>query len=126
MARRILLVEDDRVSRESLTALLGTSGYQVLKAWSAEEARAGLDLFRPDVALLDIRLPGMWGDAFATHLRKIYPDLPVIFISAEFERPTGFTEEAGFWFMKKPLDVARLFAILDEATARTGKAVKTP
>ena len=109
MSRRVLLVEDDRVSRESLAYLLRGLGHEVVAVWSAEEAKVALNTFRPEVALLDIRLPGLPGDAFAVYLwstnsRSKNP----LFVSGEFRRdePDRFGFEVDF--IPKPLDFGRL------------------
>ena len=108
MGRRVLLVEDDRVSRESLAYLLRGLGHEVMTAWSAEEAKVTITTFRPDVALLDVRLPGLPGDAFAVYLRHKFPDTKIVFISGEFRMndPSRFGPEVDF--IPKPLDFGRL------------------
>ena len=63
MIKKSLLVEDDSVLRESLSKLLTQEGHEC-GCRSAEEAKPLLGSFKPDIALLDIRLPGIPGDAF--------------------------------------------------------------
>ncbi|MGN6367873.1 MAG: response regulator [Phycisphaerae bacterium] len=108
MTRRVLLVEDDRVSRESLAYLLRGLGHEVMAVWSAEEAKMALNSFRPDVALLDVRLPGLPGDAFAVYLRHKFPQVKIVFVSGEFrlDEPARFGPEVDF--IPKPLDFGRL------------------
>jgi CheY-like chemotaxis protein len=108
MARHVLLVEDDRVSRESLAYLLRGLGHEVMAVWSAEEAKQALASFKPDVALLDVRLPGLPGDAFALYLRHLYPHIKIVFVSGEFRMndPERFGPEVDF--IPKPLDFGRL------------------
>jgi two-component system CheB/CheR fusion protein len=69
-ARRIVLVEDQDDAREMLELLLRADGHQVS---SAADGRAGLELIaqeRPDVALVDIGLPGLDGFAVARAVRE--------------------------------------------------------
>ena len=108
MSRRVLLVEDDRVSRESLAYLLRGLGHEVVAVWSAEEAKVALNTFRPEVALLDVRLPGLPGDAFAVYLRHKFPEVKIVFVSGEFrmDEPGRFGPEVDF--IPKPLDFGRL------------------
>jgi DNA-binding response OmpR family regulator len=108
MAKRVLLVEDDRVSRESLAYLLRGLGHDVMAVWSAEEAKTALNTFTPDVALLDVRLPGLPGDAFGFFLKHKYPNMKIIFVSGEFrlDEPNRFGPEVDF--IPKPLDFGRL------------------
>lgn len=66
---RILLIEDDADARDALRALLELDGYEVD---TAAEGQEGLDLARaadPDVALVDIGLPGLDGYEVARHMR---------------------------------------------------------
>ena len=112
MARRVLLVEDDRVSRESLAYLLRGLGHEVMACWSAEEAKTALNTFTPDVALLDVRLPGLPGDAFALFLKHKFPNTKIVFVSGEFrlDEPSRFGKEVDF--IPKPLDFGRLLNAL--------------
>ena len=114
MGKRVLLVEDDRVSRESMTNLLKGLGHEVRAVWSAEDAKAALLDFAPDVALLDVRLPGLPGDAFAVYLKHKFPNVKIIFVSGEFrlDEPERFGPEVDF--LPKPLDFTRLLATINE------------
>jgi DNA-binding response OmpR family regulator len=114
MARNVLLVEDDRVSRESLAYLLQGLGHEVRAVWSAEEAKTVLNTFSPDVALLDVRLPGLPGDAFALYLRHKFPAVKIVFVSGEFQldEPERFGE--GVHFIPKPLDFQKLLHAIQE------------
>ena len=114
MAKRVLLVEDDRVSRESMAYLLRGVGHEVHEAWSAEEAKATLRDFTPDVALLDVRLPGLPGDAFALYLRHKCPAVKIIFVSGEFQldEPERFGDRVEF--ISKPLDVQKLLQAIQQ------------
>lgn len=114
MHKRVLLVEDDRVSRESLTYLLRSLGHDVRAAYSAEEARAIVESFNPDIALLDVRLPGLPGDAFAVHLRSLYPHLRIIFVSGELriDHPERFGDNVSF--IPKPVDFSALLTTIQD------------
>jgi two-component system CheB/CheR fusion protein len=67
--RRVLVVDDNVDSAESLVALLGIAGHQVRIAFDGREAVEIARTFAPDVVLLDIGLPGMDGCAVAGVLR---------------------------------------------------------
>jgi DNA-binding response OmpR family regulator len=112
MGRHVLLVEDDRVSRESLAYLLRGLGHDVVAVWSAEEAKIAVNTFTPDVALLDVRLPGLPGDAFALTLRHKFPHVKIVFVSGEFRLndPSRFGPEVDF--IPKPLDFGRLLSAI--------------
>jgi CheY-like chemotaxis protein len=85
--RRILVVDDDRLIRRTLTAVLRPEGFGVIEADSGEKA---LELYadaRPDLILLDVMLPGINGFETCRRLRSQYGDeaAPVIFITAKSE-----------------------------------------
>lgn len=80
----ILLVEDHPQDLELVTDLLHGAGYQVLAATTAEEALVLINAHRPDLILMDIRLPGLDG-LQATRLLKADPatrTIPVIALTA--------------------------------------------
>src|SRR3954469_16789656 len=83
MAITVSLVEDDRGTRDSLTALLGgaTSLRCVSTYATGEKALAGIPAERPDVALVDINLPGMSGIECVAKLKAKLPGLHVLMLT---------------------------------------------
>ena len=67
---RVLVVEDNRDSAESLRMLLATQGYEVSLAYTGNEGLEAARTGRPDVVICDVGLPGMDGYAVAQALRK--------------------------------------------------------
>ena len=67
--RRIMLVEDSPTQAERLRVLLEADGLEVVHSASAEEALDRIDATRPEVIVLDYRLPGMNGDEFCREIR---------------------------------------------------------
>jgi two-component system, response regulator FlrC len=112
MGKKVLLVEDDRASRDSLSYLLRGLGHDVKAVWSAEDAKTALVNFAPEVALLDVRLPGLPGDAFAVYLRHKFPNVKIVFVSGEFrlDDPERFGEQVDF--IPKPVDFRRLLTAI--------------
>ena len=79
--RKVLTVDDDEFVREILAAYLEDSGYEVLQA---ENGRLGLERFRrekPDLVMLDLRMPEMDGLEVLGYITKESPDTPVILVS---------------------------------------------
>lgn len=79
--RKILTVDDDEFVREILAAYLEDSGYEVLQA---ENGRLGLETFRsqkPDLVMLDLRMPEMDGLEVLGYITQESPDTPVILVS---------------------------------------------
>jgi DNA-binding response OmpR family regulator len=81
MAKRILLLEDQDATRRGLARLLEREGYEVQVARNALEAGALCADGDPDVAILDIQLPGLQGNEWALHLKEVSPDTKIIFVS---------------------------------------------
>jgi CheY-like chemotaxis protein len=68
--RRVLVVDDNRDSTETLSLLLKVKGYESRMAGDGEEALAVADEFRPDIVILDLGLPKMGGYEIAQQLRQ--------------------------------------------------------
>jgi DNA-binding NarL/FixJ family response regulator len=86
MARpaRILLVEDNKVFREALELLLGMRGDVDVVAAVADgtDAVAACDKYRPDVVLMDYRLPGMDGVQATAAVKEAHPEIAVVCLTA--------------------------------------------
>jgi DNA-binding NtrC family response regulator len=78
-AHRILVVDDERLVRWSITQRLRADGMEVIEAASAAEAAQART---PDAAILDYRLPDGDGIAVLRRLRQADPDLPVVMLTA--------------------------------------------
>jgi DNA-binding NarL/FixJ family response regulator len=83
MAITVSIVEDDRATRENLTALLhGATTLRCLSTYATgEKALIGIPLEKPDVALVDINLPGMSGIECVAKLRVLLPGLHVLMLT---------------------------------------------
>ena len=106
---RLLVVDDDKVVRRSLIGILGGK-YDVLEAEGAEEALRLLDsdLTRPDLILLDVRMPGMDGYELCARIqtRDDLADIPVVFVTSldsEQDRKKAF-DVGGAAFVHKPFE----------------------
>ncbi len=87
MKKKVLLVDDDRLILSSMRKGLSLSGYDVFSALSAEDAISLAVSDQPDVAIVDIRMPGLNGIELARHL-ILKLNLPVIFLSAYSDEET--------------------------------------
>jgi two-component system, NarL family, response regulator len=83
---RILIVDDHPVVRAGLASMLGTqeSLDVVGAAWNGQEAFVLIERHRPEVMLLDLRMPGMNGIETLQALRS-YPDPPRVLVLTNFE-----------------------------------------
>lgn len=79
---KILLVDDEDGFRKPMEFWLKARGYQVTGAVSGEAALAAIELERPDIICLDVRMPGMNGVETLRNIREKDKNLPVIMITA--------------------------------------------
>jgi DNA-binding NarL/FixJ family response regulator len=82
---RILIADDHPVVRQGLAAIIESERGMAVVA-QAKNGREAVELFRrerPDVALIDLTLPGMNGYEAAGRLRALIPDLRVVLMSAD-------------------------------------------
>jgi DNA-binding NarL/FixJ family response regulator len=88
----VSIVEDIRGTRENLVTLLnGESGLRCLNAYaSGEEAVHGIPLNKPDVALVDIKLPGMSGIECVAKLKILVPELHLLMLTTYEEHDLIF------------------------------------
>lgn len=117
--RKVLLVDDDRLILATLSSSLERAGYAVRSCGSAEEARRLIEVEKPDMAILDIRMPGESGLELARHL-LLNPGVPFIFLTAYSEAP--IVQEAvgqgALGYLVKPVDLPQLVPAIEAALAR--------
>lgn len=86
---QILVVDDDELACELLKSIYTHNNYQVTVAHCAEEALPALAELDIDLAVIDVRLPGMGGVELVKHIRVNYPDVPVIVITGQGDLKTA-------------------------------------
>jgi CheY-like chemotaxis protein len=112
--QRILIIDDDELSREILIMLLESDGYATSSAASGDEALA--DPIATDIVLTDMQMPGLCGDPLAERLRALHgPATRIIAMSGSEVPPSKRTHYDGF--LLKPFSVADLEALLANNTA---------
>jgi two-component system, OmpR family, sensor histidine kinase TorS len=114
---RILIVEDEQVSRRALGLLLENCGYRVQLAESAEEALQLLQQrLRPDVILLDIDLPGMSGLELLSLLNTTAPDVVPLLLTSWDQEHVLNAVDRGVGYIRKPIDIKELLSALGNST----------
>jgi DNA-binding NtrC family response regulator len=111
---RILIVDDEFSVRDSLYHWFRKDGYEVTAAKSAAEAVEALAARRYDVALLDIKMPGMDGIRLHEHIRRCDPQTAVIMITAFASVDTAVRalKLGAFDYLTKPIDPDELSRIV--------------
>jgi two-component system response regulator MprA len=84
MVNRILVVEDDKDLREYLKELLLDNNFAVEVAIDGVAALKYIKKVRPDMVILDLGLPDIDGKTICIDIKKTYPDLPVLMLTARF------------------------------------------
>jgi CheY-like chemotaxis protein len=89
--RAILVADDNRSFAELLRATLEEEGYEVVTASTGLAAVACMEKHDIGLAVLDVLMPGISGDAVAERLLQVDPELPVLLMtgSAEFAAASG-------------------------------------
>jgi len=83
MLQKIVVVEDDKGLQKYVKELLLDNGYNVAVAGDGIEALEGLKKSLPDLVVLDLGLPNMSGETVCVEMRKAYPDLPILILTAK-------------------------------------------
>ena len=121
--KRLLVVDDDRLVLAMIASGLTDAGYDVTTAESAEEAENGLSSGqRPDLAILDVRMPGQGGLYLAQRLREL-DHIPFMMLSA-FSDPEIVAQAAllgALGYAIKPVDIAQLVPAIEAALARANE-----
>lgn len=83
MAKTVLVVEDDSGLQKYLKELLQSNGYFVQTASDGAAALNQIQKLPPDLVILDLGLPNMSGESVCMEIRKKYPDLRVVILTAK-------------------------------------------
>lgn len=107
---RAIIVDDEPVARDELAFLLRQcEGMEIVGAVrSAAEALTLCDDERPEVAFVDLRMPGLDGVAFAQRLRNEHPDIDVVIVSGHREGAIRAFEAQVSDYLLKPVRLERL------------------
>jgi DNA-binding response OmpR family regulator len=124
---KVIIVDDDRDTREMLTLALELEDFEVGQAANGLRLISAMHVDRPDVILLDVMMSWIDGFELCRAIKKnpTFGDIPVIFISARKsvdDERVGFEAGAVDYF-SKPLDMDRLVARIREILAQRAAAV---
>jgi signal transduction histidine kinase/integral membrane sensor domain MASE1/CheY-like chemotaxis protein len=116
--RRVLVVDDNRDSADTMGAILAFAGHEVEVRYTGEQAIETARAFRPDVAVLDLGLPGLSGYEVARLLRGAHERMLIVAMTGYGqEEDRRRSAESGFdVHLTKPVDPADLL----DRIARTG------
>lgn len=117
MPKTILIIDDEKTIRWSLSEALTESQFEVLDAENGEQ---GLDLFKTklaDLVLLDLKLPGENGIQILKQIKCVEPGVPVIMMTAygEIETAVEAMKNGAYDFILKPFSLEKLKVAITNA-----------
>jgi DNA-binding NtrC family response regulator len=123
----ILIIDDERAIRKTLTEILSFEGYKVDEASDGEE---GLKKFKEkafDLVLCDIKMPKLDGIEFLQRAGEINPDTPIIMISGHgnIETAVEAVKKGAYDFISKPPDLNRLLITIRNAMDKSTLVTET-
>ncbi len=119
----ILCVDDDPAFLRGLSRLLRRHGYEVLPFESPESALAAVPFVKPDLFILDVRMPGMNGLDLAAEIREQEgEDLPMVFLTAagSDEEITQGYRSGATGYLVKPCDPHAVVGMAEELLGKGG------
>jgi DNA-binding NtrC family response regulator len=117
---RVLVLDDDRISRETTTQQLQDAGYPADRAENAYQALQRLETENWDVVLTDLRMPHMDGIEFLRQVRRRFPNVDVILMTAygTIETAVSAMQEGAEDFLTKPFSFKELELRLKKLSRR--------
>jgi CheY-like chemotaxis protein len=117
---RVLVVDDEPEIRATVQAMLEIEGYLVSQAANGADALAALERDRPDLVLLDMRMPVLDGWGFAAELRRRGHRVPLVVMTAARDAARWASEITASAFVSKPFRYDDLIHAVERA--RTGES----
>ncbi|MGZ3524046.1 MAG: sigma-54-dependent transcriptional regulator, partial [Thermodesulfobacteriota bacterium] len=118
---KILIAEDEKTQRDLLEGFLRKEGYSVEAVANGREALQKLQANFFDMALIDHKMPELDGVQTLRHIRKFYPDLPVVMMTAygTVETAVAAMKEGALDYLTKPIDLDELLLMLQRVIERS-------
>ena len=119
-AMKLMLVDDEERFLSTTKKLLERKGYEVLTATSGPQALEILRTTNVHVVILDVKMPGMVGNATLVEIKRQYPMTEVIMLTghATVESAVDGLKSGAIDYLMKPTDIEDLVAKAEEAYAR--------
>ncbi len=117
---KVLIIDDEDVTRNTFSEVLRSYHFSTLEAC---DGRSGIGVFEkemPDAVLLDLQMPGMDGIETMQEMKKVDPDVPIIFVTGHGDIPSAVeaVKMGAYDFIVKPPDYRMLVPAIDRAVAQ--------
>ncbi len=115
----VLIVEDDLELLDALTTTLELKGFDYIGVDSAREGLAALEQKMVDIVVSDINMPGMNGFELMQEIKRQYPGLPVVLMTAygQISQAVSAMQNGASDYLVKPFDSGSLLSILNKYIA---------
>src|SRR5881394_203529 len=123
----ILIIDDEKAIRKTLTEILSYEGYKIDEASDGEEGLKKFSTTTYDVVLCDIKMPKMDGIEFLEKAREVNSDVPIIVISGHgnIETAVEAVKKGAFDYISKPPDLNRLLITIRNAMDKGSLVTET-
>lgn len=123
---KVMVVDDQVWIRTMLMEVLDSSGYETFGASDGTEALQMAHHEKPDIALIDVTIPGLDSFSLFTHLKKVKPDVAAIFMSgfSDIDFAKKALEKGAYAFLIKPFDMEELIILLRNLSATLDLAAR--
>ncbi len=123
----ILIIDDEKAIRKTLTEILSYEGYKIDEAGDGEEGLKKFSEKAYDLVLCDIKMPKLDGIEFLEKAKTVNPDIPVIMISGHGNIDTAVeaVKKGAFDYISKPPDLNRLLITLRNALDKQNLVTET-
>lgn len=127
-ATRVLIIDDEIKLVRSISFALRQAGFDCLQSHSGAQGLEIAEKQHPDLVLLDVKMPGTSGLVVLQELRRLFPDLPVIMMSAlDATRDAVQSVKLGALdYLSKPFDMEDLIQLIQDAVANHGAPFEGP
>lgn len=125
MAKTVLIVEDDDLSRKLFGDALTAEGYRVIEAGDGQAAVSALEGESPDLMITDVMMPRMDGITLLGRAREMCPDMRIILMTSfsSTEIIIGALRNKVIDFLPKPFGLDELLSIVEAVTTRCRECV---
>ena len=116
MKRIILIIDDEEILTKTFTKLLERYDYEVYSAKKGQDALCMVEAENFDLVICDMRMPGMSGVETIREIRKLKPEMPVVFVTgfADDKMEVEAQELKPIAYLHKPFDVTNFLDIIKE------------
>lgn len=116
MSNRIMIIDDEEAIRFSLSEGLSDLGFHVTTAKDAEEGWNKIDRYQPQLIFLDIRLPRMNGVELLEKIRREFPTMIVIMMTAygDTKSTVSCIKKGAYDYINKPFDMEEIYFMVEQ------------